>query len=72
MAEAPRRIAIGFEGGGALSLKLKPEHLDALRSALEEGRERWLRVEAADGEVLLNLGQVVYLRVESDEHRVGF
>ena len=27
---------------------------------------------AADGAVLVDLRQVVYLRVESDEHRVGF
>ena len=39
---------------------------------MREGRERWLEVEAADGAVLIDLGQVVYLRVESDEHRVGF
>ena len=31
-----------------------------------------LSVEAADGAVLVDVGQVVYLRVESDEHRVGF
>ena len=72
MAEAPRRIVIGFQGGGALSLKLSPDKLDALRQAIEEGKDRWHRVEATDGEVLLNLGEVVYLRVESDEHRVGF
>ena len=40
--------------------------------ALREGRERWHEVEAADGAVLVDLGQVVYLRVESDEHRIGF
>jgi hypothetical protein len=39
---------------------------------LKEGRERWSEVEAADGAVLVDVGQVVYLRVESDEHRVGF
>ena len=37
------------------------------------GDERgWHEVEADDGAVLLNLKQVLYLRVESDEHRVGF
>ena len=38
----------------------------------KEGRERWTEVEAADGAVLVDVGQVVYLRVESDEHRIGF
>ena len=31
-----------------------------------------MEVEAADGAVLVDIGQVVYLRVESDEHRIGF
>ena len=53
-------------------LRLSESQLDELRSALRAGRERWHEVEAADGAVLVDLGQVVYLRVESDEHRVGF
>jgi hypothetical protein len=46
--------------------------LERVRTALREGRERWHELEAADGAVLVDLGQVVYLRVDSDEHRVGF
>lgn len=68
----PRRSSVGFQGGQVLSLRLSQEALDGLRSALREGRERWLEVDAADGAVLLDLGQVVYLRTESDEQRVGF
>ena len=67
-----RRAAIGFQGGQVLSLRLTEEELASLRSTVKEGRERWQEVEAADGAVLIDLGQVVYLRVESDEHRVGF
>ena len=55
-----------------LSLRLSESQLNELRSVLREGRERWHEVEAADGAVLVDVGQVVYLRVESDEHRVGF
>jgi hypothetical protein len=69
---ADRRGAIGFQGGQVLSLRLPEEQLDALQRVLREGRERWHEVEASDGAVLVDLGQVVYLRVESDEHRVGF
>jgi hypothetical protein len=73
MAEAARmRGAIGFAGGQVLSLRLSDEQLAELRKALQAGRERWHEVEAADGAVMLDLGQVVYVRVESDEHRVGF
>jgi hypothetical protein len=55
-----------------LSLRMPEEVLNRLRDTLKEGRERWLEVEAADGAVLVDIGQVVYLRVESDEHRIGF
>jgi hypothetical protein len=67
-----RRAAIGFQGGGVLAIRLSEEGLASLRMALRDERERWHEVEAVDGAVLVDLGQVVYLRVESDEHRVGF
>jgi hypothetical protein len=56
-----------------LSLRISEEKLSELRQALANGsREGWREVEATDGAVVLDLSQVVYLRVESDEHRVGF
>jgi hypothetical protein len=67
-----RRGAIGFQGGQVLSIRLPEDALENLRGALREGRERWHEVAASDGAVLVDLGQVVYLRVDSDEHRVGF
>ena len=71
-ANVVRRAAIGFHGGQVLSLRLPDEVLAGLRATLKEGKERWQEVEAADGAVLIDIGQVVYLRVESDEHRIGF
>jgi hypothetical protein len=68
-----RRAAIGFQGGQVLSLRISEEQLTELRQALSApSADGWREVEAADGAVVLDLGQVVYLRVESDEHRVGF
>jgi hypothetical protein len=68
-----RRAALGFNGGGqVLALRLADDQLTALRKALQDGKERWYEVEATDGAVLVDLGQVAYLRVESGEHRVGF
>ena len=68
-----RRAALGFSANGqVLSLRLSDDQLEALRKALQEGKERWYEVEATDGAVLVDLGQVSYLRVESGEHRVGF
>jgi hypothetical protein len=68
-----RRAALGFASSGqVLSLRVSEEALAALRTALQDGKERWYEVEATDGAVLVDLGQVSYLRVESGEHRVGF
>jgi hypothetical protein len=68
-----RRAAIGFAGGQVLSLRLTEENLSELRQALAQGNGGgWREVEATDGAVVLDLGQVVYLRVESDENRIGF
>ena len=68
-----RRAALGFAASGQiLSLRLSDEALSGLRQALQDGSRRWYEVEATDGAVLVDLGQVSYLRVESGEHRVGF
>jgi hypothetical protein len=72
MPDPSRRAAIGFTGGQVLSLRLSDDQLTELRNVLREGRERWHEVEAADGAVVVDVGQVVYLRVESDEHRICF
>lgn len=71
-SNAVRRTAVGFQGGQVLSLRLPEEVLSSLRDTLKEGKERWVEVDASDGAVLIDVGQVVYLRVESDEHRIGF
>jgi hypothetical protein len=69
----PRRAAIGFQGGQVLSLRVTEEQLKELRAALSQASDGgWREVEATDGAVVLDLAQVVYLRVESDENRVGF
>ena len=72
MTDPTRKAAVGFQGGQVLALRLSESQLNELRGVMREGRERWHEVEAADGAVLVDVGQVVYLRVESDEHRVGF
>jgi hypothetical protein len=70
--EKPRRVALGFHAGGALSLRLSSERLEDLRRALQASATGFKEIEAEDGSVLVNLEQVIYLRVESDDHRVGF
>jgi hypothetical protein len=65
-----RRISIGFQGGQVLALRVGDERLAALQKAL--GREGWHELDSEEGPVRLDLAQVVYVRSESDELRVGF
>ena len=72
MPDRPKRVALGFHAGGALALRLAPDKLAELQRLLTSGEAGFREIEAEDGQVLVNLGQVIYLRVESDEQRVGF
>jgi hypothetical protein len=69
-AEKLERVSIGFQGGQVLALRVDTKRLDALLKALPEGD--WHDIEAEDGTVRVNLSQVVYVRTDRDEHRVGF
>jgi len=69
-ADRPQRISVGFHGGQVLTARVDTDELKKLRRALESGG--WHELQAEDGTVALNLAQVVYVNVDSDEHRVGF
>lgn len=68
----PRRVALGFHAGGALNLRLAPDALSRLQDRLKSGDGGFAEVESEDGPVLVNLAQVIYLRIESSESRIGF
>jgi len=70
--DRPKRVALGFHAGGALSLRMAPDKFDQLRGLLTSGESGFREIDTADGAVLVNLGQVIYLRIESDEQRIGF
>jgi hypothetical protein len=70
MAPPTRRIGIGFQGGQVLALRVTDEQLRALNKAL--GADGWHEIDSEEGPVRLDLSQVVYVRSESDELRVGF
>jgi hypothetical protein len=67
---ALRRISIGFQAGQVLSLRVAEAQLKALYKALQDGG--WHELESEDGPVRLYLGQVVYVRAEDEDSRVGF
>jgi len=66
-----RKVSIGFSGGQVLAVRLSEEKVDAFKQAVQAG-SGWHQVEAEDGPVVLNLAQVVFLRVDAEEQRIGF
>jgi hypothetical protein len=73
MAERARRIDIGFKGGQVLPCRVKQEAWDGLRNALaDSGSERWYELETVDSQVSIDLAQVVYVRLDTEDQKVGF
>jgi hypothetical protein len=66
-----RRVEVGFSGGQVILMRLPEKSYEQLRRAVQDGN-RWYDVETMDGVVAVNLGQVVFVKLESAEHRVGF
>jgi len=67
---SPQRVTIGFAGTQVLGVKVSEDVLKDLLKALSDGD--WHDLEVEDGTIRLNLSQVVYVRTELDEHKVGF
>jgi len=73
MAKEPtegERVVLGLKGGGSLPLTLSTSDREKLFSSLEKGG--WIDLDDEDGPVRVDCSQVVYVRSESEEHRVGF
>ena len=66
-----RRIDLGFSGGQVLPVRVSEPALDDLIGALD-GSERWHVLKAEDADVHLDLAHLVYVRRDTEEHRVGF
>jgi hypothetical protein len=65
-----RRVSVGFQGGQVLSLRVTDDQLQTLYRALGDGG--WHELESEDGPVRIYLGQVVYVRLDEGDQRVGF
>jgi hypothetical protein len=65
------KASIGFAGGQVLSVRVSAPALEQLGAELAAARG-WFELEIEDGSVRLDLAQVAYVRVDSDEPRVGF
>jgi hypothetical protein len=65
-----KQISIGFQASPPLALRVNDEELQRLQGAL--GSEGWHDLRGEDGDVRLSLQHVLWVRVEREEHRVGF
>ena len=70
MSSPTRRIAVGFQGGQVLELRLSEEQLTSLYHALGQGG--WHEIESEEGPIRVDASQVCYVRAESHDQRVGF
>ncbi len=56
MADTPRRIDIGFQGGQVLPARITQEAYDGFRKALSDSNSsRWFELTTLDSEVHLDL-----------------
>jgi hypothetical protein len=70
MADVPRRVELGFEGGQVIAVRIPQSELDALRKAL--GGDGWHLLKTEEDEVDVNLADLVFLRTAGDGQKVGF
>jgi hypothetical protein len=66
-----RRVEVGFAGGQQMVLRVTESAYDLLRRAVQDGRG-WQEFETIDGVVALDTRQVVFVKRESSDHRIGF
>ena len=71
--EKPSRVDIGFAGGQILTVRMRPDEHEQLRKALEgDSGPRWHVLKTEDSEVAVDLAKIVYVRLDTEQHRVGF
>jgi hypothetical protein len=69
-----QRVDIGFSGGQVLSVRMQEPAYEELRKALSGAGDSagWHELKTEDSELSLHLAQVVYVRLDTEKHRVGF
>ncbi|MGE5857543.1 MAG: hypothetical protein ACM31K_03560 [Solirubrobacterales bacterium] len=65
------RVSIGFSGGQVIELRIDDAKLKELRKALDNA-QGWLDIDAEEGMVSIDLGQVVFIRSATTPQRIGF
>ena len=70
--ERAKRVDIGFSGGQVLSLRMPDGAYRARGEDVRSGSQGWHEAEAEDSNVSGNLSQVVYVRLDTEQQKVGF
>ena len=70
MAETPRRVEIGFDGGQVLAVRIPEGELEGLRSRL--GQDGWHRIATEEADVDIDLGKLVFVRTAGENQKIGF
>jgi hypothetical protein len=67
-------LEIGFVGGGSTGVSVPEDKLESFTKALTEGQsDRWFTVSGSDGgEFLVDLSNVVFVRVGARGRSIGF
>jgi hypothetical protein len=66
-----KRVEVGFSGGQAIVVRIADDVYDKLRRVVQDGKG-WHELDTLDGVVALDLGEVVFVKREPGEHRIGF
>jgi hypothetical protein len=66
-----KRVEVGFSGGQTILMRLSESAYGDLRRALKDGKS-WYEVDSPEGVVSIDLGQVVFVKIDSPDHRIGF
>ena len=72
------RVEVGFSGGQVMAVRLTADQLESLRQALRSAdklageKAGWHELATDDGNVDLDLCEVVFVRVAGGPHTIGF
>jgi hypothetical protein len=71
MAAGKTSVEIGFDGGQVIPARLDDDQVKALRKALGSGDSPH-EIETEEGLLLIDLGKVIFVRIDSGAKTVGF
>ena len=72
MADEIRNVTVGFESSMPLEVRITAAEFDGLRKALGDGASGWHELKTQNSEIALDLAKVTFVRIDTEDHRVGF